>query len=89
MKIATEPLDALAGFVQDHHISEGFFVAIIFAHNELDFELHGSRPPVWVTPVGLILLQTDEIPPSFDALLPTLTALIFRYIATPMGLTGA
>jgi len=42
----TEVLNTLAGLLQDHHIDEGFFVAIVVAHHELDFELHGSCPPV-------------------------------------------
>src|SRR5262245_53463053 len=59
-------LNALAGLLQDHHVGEGFCVAIIITHDELNTDLHGSRPPVWVTPVGWhILRQTAELPPGF------------------------
>jgi hypothetical protein len=61
-----EVLNALTGLLQDHYIGEGFFMAIIVAHHELDCNLHGSRPPVWLTPAGwLILPQTAGLPPNF------------------------
>jgi hypothetical protein len=61
-----EVLNTLASLIHDHYIGEGFFVAIIVTHHELDCNLHGSCPPVWVTPVGwLILCQTDGLPPAF------------------------
>ena len=31
-----EVLNALAGLLQDHHVGEGFFVAIIVTHDELN-----------------------------------------------------
>jgi hypothetical protein len=64
--------DVVASFVlEDCHIGEGFFMAIVIAHHELDSDLHGGYPPVWLTPAGwLILLQTEELPPRFLMLSP-------------------
>jgi hypothetical protein len=35
-------LNALADLLQNHHVGEGFFVAIIVAHHELDSDLMGA-----------------------------------------------
>jgi hypothetical protein len=37
-----EVLDALAGLLEDCHIGEGFFMAIVIAHHELDSDLMGA-----------------------------------------------
>jgi hypothetical protein len=61
-----ERLPTMVTLGMGRHIGEGGFVAIVIAHHELDSDLHGSRPPVWVTPARwLILLQTEGLPPGF------------------------
>ena len=55
--VNAEVLNALADLLQDHHVGGGFFVAIIVSRYELDCDLHRSRPPVWVTPVGWLMLR--------------------------------
>jgi hypothetical protein len=66
-KCQAEGLDALAGFLQDDYSGEGFFASIVFVHNKLDFELHGSSPPVCVTPNGGSFYWQAWCPPGWPS----------------------
>jgi hypothetical protein len=41
----TQMLDALGVFLQGDDVGNGFFMAIIAAHDELEFDTHGRAPP--------------------------------------------
>ncbi len=44
-KCQTQVLATLEVFLQGDEVGDGFFLAIIAAHDELEFDAHGSAPP--------------------------------------------